>query len=138
MEGQQKNLELFRQTIASQQDGLKKLSGLIESQQDNMNAISDTTKNQQQQLALMIETATLQQRNLEAMEKRIVEVEKVGNFYRSLLDELPGAVEKYKKMMSIRRKEAQAECEIADSQNDQELKHFIEKEIEGIDVREKQ
>lgn len=137
LEGQRNNLELFSHTVASQQNDLKKLSGLIESQQDNLNAISDTAKSQQQQLSSMIETATLQQKNLEAMEKRIVEIEKVGNLYKSLLDELPGAVEKYKKMMSLRRKEAQAECEVADSQNDQELKRFIEKEIEGIDVREK-
>jgi chromosome segregation ATPase len=137
VEYQRQNLETFSQTVASRQDDIKKLSGLIESQENNLNVISDTIKTQQQQLASMIETATRQQKNIETMEKRIVEIEKVGNLYRSLLDELPGAVEKYKKMMTLRRKEAEAECEVADAQNDQELKAFIEKEMEGINVREK-
>jgi hypothetical protein len=71
---------------------------------------------------------------LELIEKQIAENEKVGNIYKSLIDELPVAVEKYNDVIRKTKETVIEELEKANQSKDEKLKQVAELRLKEIEV----
>ncbi|MGH1365542.1 MAG: hypothetical protein ACRBF0_18415 [Calditrichia bacterium] len=134
---QHTQLDRLNETVAQQQQHLANFNETAVLQQKTMQAISDSAATQQTNLESLSEAAITQQRNLSAMEKRIVEIEKAGDLYKSLFDEIPSAISKYREYMSRVRDKSLAELQRSASSMDDKLRTYKEKELESIETRER-
>jgi vacuolar-type H+-ATPase subunit I/STV1 len=76
----------------------------------------------------------IQNETLIAVEKRIAENEKVGNIYKSLIDELPVAVGKYNEIIRKTKDTVLEELEKAKQSQDEKLKQVAELRLKEIEV----
>ncbi len=134
-ESQQQNLEDLRSIVAKQQHEMSLFNETAAAQQKNIELLSETAATQQENMAALNSATERQQKNLTAMEKRIVETEKIGELYRSLYEEMPGAVEKYTKIMSRMRDDALKELDKAVALGDEGMQSFKEREVENIETQ---
>jgi|GEM_PF-3607485 len=130
-------MDRLNETLARQQQHLAGFNETAVLQQETMQALSESASVQQSNLEALSETAITQQRNLAAMEKRIVEIEKAGDLYKSLFDEIPGAIEKYRQYMLRVRDESLNELEQSTLSMDEKLRSYKEQELENIESRER-
>jgi len=66
--------------------------------------------------------------------KRLAETEKVGNIYKSLIDELPVAIEKYNEIIRKTKDSFIEELERANHSKDEKLKQVAELRLKEIEV----
>jgi len=71
---------------------------------------------------------------LDVIGKRIAETEKSGNIYKSLIDELPVAVEKYNEVIRKTKETVTEELEKANQSKDEKLKLVAELRLKEIEV----
>jgi len=71
---------------------------------------------------------------LDVIGKRIAESEKSGNIYKSLIDELPVAVEKYNEVIRKTKETVAEELEKANQSKDEKLKQVAELRLKEIEV----
>jgi hypothetical protein len=88
-------------------------------------------KREIQNLNKTIETNT---KALDGMEKRIAETEKERNIYKTLFDDLPGAVDKYNEIIRKTKDSVIEELEKANQYKDEKLKQVAELRLKEIEV----
>lgn len=74
---------------------------------------------------------------LQIIEARYIETKRLGDLYKSLTSELPAAVDNYQKIIKRLKDETGVELEKAQAAKDEELKKFKEKELEGLEAKER-
>jgi hypothetical protein len=67
-------------------------------------------------------------------EKRFSEIEKVGNIYKSLIDELPVAIDQYSEIIRKTKENVIEELERANQSKDERLKRVAELRLKEIEV----
>jgi len=127
----------LNERVEKQTANLANLNGMIVTHQQGLVSLNEMVQAHQQSLENMLQTIELHQKNLSAMEKRIVEVEKVGDLFKNLFDEIPVAIDKYNKIMDKMHEESSSELEKARKNRDHELILYQEKELESVEVRRK-
>jgi hypothetical protein len=71
---------------------------------------------------------------LDGMERRIAETEKERNIYKTLFDDLPGAVDKYSEIIQKTKDSVIEELEKANQSKDEKLKQVAELRLKEIEV----
>ena len=127
----------LNERVEKQTANIANLNGMISTHQQGLVSLNEMVQSHQESLENMLQTIELHQKNLASMEKRIVEVEKVGDLFKSLFDEIPVAIEKYNRIMDKMYEEASDELEKARKNRDPELVLYQEKELESVEVRRK-
>jgi flagellar biosynthesis chaperone FliJ len=88
-------------------------------------------KREIQNLNKAMETNT---KALDGMERRITETEKERNIYKTLFDDLPGAVDKYSEIIRKSKDSVIEELEKANQYKDEKLKQVAELRLKEIEV----
>ncbi|MCI0661174.1 MAG: hypothetical protein L0220_08895 [Acidobacteria bacterium] len=94
-------------------------------------SVTQGLKRELQTLSNFIESQSDQ---LDVIGKRIAETEKAGNIYKSLIDELPEAVDKYNEVIRKTKETVTEELDKANQSKDEKLKLVAELRLKEIEV----
>jgi hypothetical protein len=83
------------------------------------------------------DTLMAQTRTLDAMERRVLEAEKIGALYKGLIEELPGDLDKYKAVLRELKDHVIEELEQAVRRRDEQLAELTRSRLDEIEKQEK-
>ncbi len=132
-----KEIHGLNERVEKQSATIARLNDMIVTHQQGLSTLNEMVKTHQDSLQQIFATIDAHQKNIAAMERRIVEVEKVGDLFKTLFDEIPVAIDKYNKIMDKIYEESLAELEKAQASQDLELIRYQQKELESIEVRKR-
>jgi len=88
-------------------------------------------------IASLKETVDVQKLTIEAMERRLIETEKVGGVWKQFASDIPEAVEAYKEVVTKLKDEMIAEQKKAIEQKDEQLQEVAQVKLKQLELFEK-